>query len=211
MNGQQYAERHLSSFSCSQTLFVPECTLSQHHLSLVSDPRSPWWWPCTCFQPIRLSPAAGSQHRREQRNKVAEWAPRDVGGNRLSFLYSNFRSLSHLLAHSRRDSLLLSYWESKLALGQVWPMPAQWAMLVLTGYLLLATAHATQYRNTLSSSFNERFIIKPPTIITDTRWHLKSATLLRNVINIFKKFLENKGLSMCVYIPARIYKSSAQS
>lgn len=141
MNGQQYAERHLSSFSCSQTLsFLFLNVLSaQHHLTLVPDPRSLWWWPCTCFQPTRLSPAASSQHRREQRNKVPEWAPReDVGGNKLSFLYSNIRLLSHLSAQSTRDSLLLSCWESKLSLarfGLCLPVGhACFNMLLVIGY-----------------------------------------------------------------------------
>lgn len=49
---------------------------AQHHSTLVSDPKSPWCLPCSCFQPTRLSPAAGSQHRE---NRGMRWLSEPQG------------------------------------------------------------------------------------------------------------------------------------
>lgn len=156
MNGQQYAEKASAQFLLQPkpVFFAPVCTFSPAPPYSCVRLQIPTVMALYLFPAWVLSPAAGSQCRREQRNKVADWGPREeVGGNRLSFLYSNFRSLPHLSAQSTRNKSTSVMLGIKTVLGPGLAYAYQWAMPILTDYLLLVTVLLWNACNSIQKHF----------------------------------------------------------
>lgn len=111
----------------------------------------------------------------------------------------------------QRTSVMLGI---KTVLGPGRAYVYQWVMAVLTGYFGCCASLKCMQLNT--ETLYHLYLMKdlklnPPSLYVTCYDTWRVQHLLRNVINIFLKSLERKGLSTFVCIPAGIYKNSAQS